>query len=106
MARLLLVMIVLLAVSMVAGCGQKSVKMARAEYGNKWPLTADEGVVTYDKGVLFTVAGVTYTVNGTAMGSHPDLPRLYDICKEDPSLPGRGVKMDCDFILQKGLELQ
>jgi len=99
-------MVLLLAVSVLAGCGQKSVKMTRAEYGDRWPFVADEGVVTYDRGVLFTVNGVTYAANGTAMSNHPDLPRLYEICKEDPSMPGRGVKMDCNFIIQKGLELE
>lgn len=105
MTKLLSMLCVVIAFACLTGCGHPGTKMTRSEYGDRWPLTVNEGVVSYDRGVLFTTNGVTYAVNGTALSNHQDLPKINEIWADDTRYPGMGIKKDIGVIIDKGLEL-
>ena len=68
------------------------VKVTKAELGEDWPFTVDEGVITGDGSggvgvVTFTAGDVTYAVNGTAVGTHKYAP-IDAIWADNPSVPG------------------
>lgn len=98
-----------------AGCGNSGSKITRAEYGDKWPFTVDEGILSCrDTGVTvgttrmvevtFTANGVTYALNGTAKGnaSYADVDSIW---ANDDRPEFAGVKKDYGPILDRGLAL-
>lgn len=109
---LTLVLTVILAV-LSAGCGTGGVKIARTEYGDKWPFTVNEGILSCrDTGrtvgttrmieITFTANGVVYAVNGTAKQNR-SYSNIDAIWADDPSLPG--TKKNIGPIIDRGLAL-
>jgi hypothetical protein len=109
----LLILVVFLPILLLAGCGSSETKITRAEYGDKWPFTVDEGVLSFrDTGrtvgttrmveVTFTADGVTYGINGTAKGNdrYSDVDAIW---ANNPSCPG--ARKDIGPILDRGLAL-
>jgi hypothetical protein len=83
------------------------VKITKQEFGTKWPLTVDEGVLAC-KGrggvgeVVFTTNGKTYAVNGIAKGTKKYIP-IDEIWANNPSVSG--LKKDIGPIIERGLKL-
>lgn len=88
----------------------KSKKVSKSEFGKKWPLTANEGVIKCIDGiyVVFTAPdGKSYAVNGTALSKNTMKKRgwldVWNIWKDDPEL--RGAKINISSLLNSGLVL-
>ena len=72
-------------------------KVTAAEFGDKWPLTVDEGYVECRRGdsYVFTSNGKTYGLNGFGDTFFADA-KLHDIWKKDPKHPGLGLYLSID----------
>ena len=83
------------------------VKITKQEFGAKWPLTVDEGILAC-KGrggvgeVIFMANGKTYAVNGTAKSAKKYIP-IDEIWADNPSVSG--LKKDIGPIIERGLKL-
>jgi hypothetical protein len=91
---------------------QHSARVSQAQFGHRWPLTVDCGVLFCDatgdqggvNGVYFTAPdGTVYAVNGTARNSG-DYPDIDPIWAPDRGF-GKGVKKDIGVLIDKGLRL-
>jgi hypothetical protein len=83
------------------------IRIARQDFGNAWPFTVEEGVLSCKgKGgvgeVVLTANGTTYALNGVAKGTKKYRP-IDDIWAENPSLAG--TKKDIGPIIERGLKL-
>lgn len=83
------------------------VKITKQEFGEKWPLTVDEGILACKgKGgfgeVIFKANGKTYAVNGIAMGTKKYIP-VDEIWANDPS--ASVLKKNIGPIIDRGLKL-
>lgn len=81
--------------------------ITKADFGDAWPFTVDEGVLTGTGSggvgeVTFTTNGVTYGVNGLANGTGK-YAEIEAIWAANPSIPG--TKKDIGPIIKRGLEL-
>jgi hypothetical protein len=77
--------------------------VSRAELGDAWPLTVDDGVLACrDGSVTFTAGGNSYAVNGTAKTA-TSLPDIDAIWADDPSTPG--LKINIAPLIERGLAL-
>lgn len=96
-----------------SGCGSDGTKITSAEYGDKWPFTVNEGILSCkDTGsvvgstrmleVTLTANGVTYALNGTAK-QNTNYANVDPIWANNPSLPG--TKKDIGPIIDRGLQL-
>lgn len=105
-------------------------KISSSEFGDKWPLTVDEGTlqcVQFEvngvnpevlRGVIFKTKDKTYSVNGVA-ASHGvdygfeeisvitkvDLKTKNEMMKVGVSEKDATIKMDIGFLLEEGLKL-
>ncbi|MFD4672379.1 DUF2511 domain-containing protein [Lentzea sp. NPDC058450] len=78
-------------------------EVRREDFGEKWPLTVDSGVVRCQGGaVTFTTNGSSYDVNGTAMTRNRG-KRIHEIWADDPN--NAGLKIYIGPILDLGLKL-
>ncbi len=85
----------------------KSKKISKTDFGDKWPLTVDEGEVKCVDNlfIVFEADGKTYAVNGAAkdaMGQRRYID-IIEIWKRDPQYPDIG--MDIGPVLDTGVEL-
>ncbi len=107
------IMAAFLPILMLVGCGSNGIKTTRSEYGDKWPFTVEEGVLSCtDTGrtvgttrmleVTFTANGVTYGLNGTAK-QNSRYSNVEAIWANDPSLPG--TRKNITPIIDRGLAL-
>lgn len=107
------IMAAFLPILLLAGCGSNGIKITRSDYGDKWPFTVEEGVLSCrDTGrtvgttrmveITFTANGVTYGINGTAKGNdrYSDVDAIW---ATNPSCPG--TRKDIGPILDRGLAL-
>ncbi len=89
----------------LTACGsQPSTKVAANQYGDKWPLNVDSGILTCESPkhiVLTTKDGKKYGVNGSASN---DYPSILEITKDQENL-GVTFKMPVDFLIEEGLKL-
>lgn len=98
--------VALLAVLAMAGCvgsgSDNSITVTRADFGDEWPLTVEEGELACEAdAVTFTTGGTTYGVNGLAIGrGHPEIDPIW---ADDPE--GLVPKINIGPLLQRGLEL-
>ena len=82
-------------------------EVSREEFGAKWPLTVDRGVLSCNGSngvgqVFFTSGGKTYAVNGLARGTKK-YPPADEIWADNPS--GPGPKKDIGPLIERGLKL-
>ena len=84
--------------------------ITESEYGEKWPLTIVEGILSCapvgSLGIVtFTANGKTYAVNGTARSraKKNGWREIDEIWKANPSIPG--TKINMGPILDRGLSL-
>jgi hypothetical protein len=84
--------------------------LSRADFGKRWPLTVEAGVVSCEphSGGLGSVIfmdpeGKRYAVNGTAMAHYPQLPEIDRIWAPNPANPG--ARIDISPVLDRGREL-
>lgn len=102
-----------LVIMLAAGCSTTpNVRITRQEYGDQWPFTVDEGVLSCKKigyvgnvelhEVLFTTNGVTYAVNGTAR-SNKAYADVREIWADDQY--SIGPKKNIGPIIDRGLSL-
>lgn len=77
--------------------------LRRADFGDAWPLTVDEGRVVCQPGriVVFITSVGTYAVNGSA--ERGGMQSIDAIWLDDPKLPGAKIRIDP--ILNAGLAL-
>jgi hypothetical protein len=84
--------------------------LSRADFGKRWPLTVEAGVVSCERhsgglgSVIFTdPEGHRYAVNGTAMAHYPGLPEIDEIWAPGPTNPG--ARIDISPMIDRGREL-
>ena len=82
-------------------------EVSREEFGAKWPLTVDRGVLSCNGSngtgqVFFTAGGKIYAVNGLARGTKK-YPPVDEIWADNPA--GPGPKKDIGPIIERGLKL-
>lgn len=78
-------------------------EVRRDDFGEKWPLTVDAGIVRCNNGaVTFAAGGVSYDVNGTAMTRNRGR-KIDEIWAANPTVSG--LKIDISPILDLGLKL-
>ena len=79
--------------------------LSRADFGKRWPLTVEAGVVSCEQhSVIFMdPEGIRYAVNGTAIAHYPKLPEIDRIWAPDPKIPG--AKINISPVIDRGLEL-
>ncbi|MGW6932820.1 DUF2511 domain-containing protein [Lentzea sp. NPDC054927] len=78
-------------------------EIRREDFGEKWPLTVDAGVVRCQNGaVTFTSNGSNYDVNGTAMTKNRG-KKIDEIWADDPK--NAGLKINISPIIELGLKL-
>ncbi len=81
--------------------------ISRAELGEDWPLTVDDGVLKCDDAsrVTFTTGGVIYAVNGTAAGFADRFgwKSINDLSVPDPNYAG--LIKDMRPLINRGLAL-
>jgi Protein of unknown function (DUF2511) len=84
--------------------------LSRADFGTRWPLTVEAGVVSCEphSGGLGSVIfmdpeGKRYAVNGTAMAHYPQLPEIDRIWAPDATNPG--AKINIGPVIDRGLAL-
>ena len=82
-------------------------EVSREEFGSKWPLTVDRGVLSCNGSngtgqVFFTAGGKTYAVNGLARGTKK-YPSVDEIWADNPA--GPGPKKDIGPLIERGLQL-
>jgi hypothetical protein len=88
---------VVLAVSILAGCGGSGVEVTRQQYGEAWPFTVERGVVDCDArgAALFQtrspdVTG-TWALTGFAQSrGYPPVDRFW---RDNPRIPGTKVPL-------------
>jgi len=83
-----------------------TIKITRAEYGEEWPFTVDEGMLQcFSGGVIFTANKITYALNKVATDDekHPEWKVPDQILANNPKLPGTRISMS--KVISKGLEL-
>lgn len=81
--------------------------VSRAELGDEWPLTVEEGMLRCDGAqqigaVFFETDGRVYPVNGIARG-RSDGPEIDEIWADDPDIPG--AKKNIGILIERGLDL-
>lgn len=81
--------------------------VSRAELGEEWPLTVEEGTLRCDGAkeagaVFFEADGRVYPVNGIARG-RTDGPEIDGIWADDPDFAG--AKKNIGILIERGLEL-
>jgi hypothetical protein len=88
-----------------------SAKITESEYGEKWPLSVQNGTLNCTPlGTLaivtFTANGVTYAVNGTAKAraKQNGWREINEIWRDNPN-PQHGPKINIGPIVEKGLSL-
>ena len=83
-------------------------EISASEYGKKWPLTVDSGVVRCEGSgaageVIFTAPdGTEYAVNGTAQANYPPIDPIW---RYDPELKKYEIKVSMGPVLDTGLAL-
>ncbi|MFS8104661.1 YebY family protein [Lentzea alba] len=78
-------------------------EVRREDFGEKWPLTVDAGIVRCQNGaVTFTANGFNYDVNGTAMTKNRG-KKIDEIWADNPKVPG--LKINISPIIDLGLKL-
>jgi hypothetical protein len=51
----------------LSSCGHEGKLLKKEDYGDKWPLTVDEGYIKCEEGrIVFESNGVDYAINGHA----------------------------------------
>lgn len=87
-----------------SGLADNELLVTRDDYGDDWPLTVDEGILSCERGsaVVFTTDGRRYAVNGTAMTLNLGAD-LDPIWAPDPA--GVTPKMNIGPLIGDGLEL-
>ena len=84
----------------------ESVKVTKAEYGNDWPFTVDEGRIGCKQGIApyFSVHGIQYALTGfgQSLGMKPLYPTTA-LWRDDPAYPG--TKVNLGPIMEKAKEL-
>ena len=90
--------------AVVSGCEEKGVKVTKAEYGEKWPFTVDEGYLDClgNHEVIFKVGRRQYALSGEA-GATQKYLEVDLIWKEDPKM--KGTKMLIAPIIERGEKL-
>jgi hypothetical protein len=81
--------------------------ISRAEYGEAWPFTVEDGILAgRARGrmgvVTFTTGGVTYGVNGIAVAD-PANAKVETIWAHNPNIPG--LRINIGPIIDRGLSL-
>lgn len=81
--------------------------VSRAELGDEWPLTVEDGTLRCDGAkeagaVYFEANGRVYPVNGIARG-RTDGPEIDEIWADDPAIPG--AKKHIGVLIEHGLKL-
>ena len=81
--------------------------VSRAELGDEWPLTVEEGTLRCDGAqqagaVFFETDGRVYPVNGIARG-RTDGPEIDEIWADDPDF--EGAKKNIGVLIERGLAL-
>lgn len=82
-----------------------SVRVSRADFGDEWPLTVEEGILACDAdAVTFIANGVVYAVNGTAetRGGGVDIDPIW---ADNPHYPSSGGPKKMMVLIDRGLEL-
>jgi hypothetical protein len=104
---------VLAATLLAASCGGEETaggnaeRISRADFGNDWPFTVEEGTLGCDDSqggpaVTFEAAGTVYGVNGFAKTyGYKDIEPIW----RDSSDPLAGPKVNIGPIIDRGLEL-
>jgi hypothetical protein len=79
-------------------------KVTKAEFGNIWPFTVDEGYVDClgYKEVVFRTQGGQYSLNGQAASTKKYLP-IDPIWRDNPQI--EGTKIPIYSVIKKGLDL-
>ena len=69
-------------------------RLRRADFGEAWPLTVDEGDVECEYGALIFVTkdGKRYGLNRTALNR--GVPRINPIWRQSPEVPGLRLAID------------
>src|SRR5438067_6794663 len=87
-----------------------SAKITKVEFGEKWPFTVSEGVLTCTPYgqlhlITFSANGKVYGLNGTArnLAKERGFAEIDEIWKNDPQV--EGLKINIDPILQKAFTL-
>lgn len=77
--------------------------ITRADFGDRWPFTTEEGMLLCNEGsVTFLSDGAVHAVNGTAK-DRTGFPGVDAIWADNPAIPG--AKMDIGPIIEAGLAL-
>ncbi len=86
----------------------KERNVSRADMGDQWRFTVDEGLLRCTRGaVTFTSRGTIYAVNETALGrleTEPTWKHVREIWAGDPN-PGVDLRRDMTPIIDFGLRL-
>jgi Protein of unknown function (DUF2511) len=82
-------------------------KISKSDFGNAWPFTVEEGLLSCKGGngfgaVIFSSNGVTYAVNGIAKG-RKTYNGIEVIWIDNPAIPG--IKKNLSTIIDRGLKL-
>lgn len=100
--------LVILSILFLPCCGrntQSGVKLTKADFGERWPLTIDEGIIDcVNQSVIFKTNKNTYAVNGTAKNRN-EYSDIMEIWKVDTSYHDPNVRMDISPLLDAGLKL-
>lgn len=100
------VILFFLALLFIACGGPAPGHVTRAEFGDRWPLTVDDGTLSCQfNAVIFTREGVTYAVNGVAQQMRADRKwhDITEIWADNPDTPG--LKKSLDPLLARGQQL-
>lgn len=105
--RALQVLVGVLALA-AASCGgdhpKGSAEVSRADFGDEWPLTVEQGELRCDRGVLtFTADESTYALNAAALEA-TDHPEIDSIWADDPK-DENGLHMSLSPLLARAGEL-
>jgi tetratricopeptide (TPR) repeat protein len=83
-------------------------KVTRAEFGEDWPFTVEEGYVDclYISDAVFRANGITYAINGTARSRAQErgYADIYSIWRDDPGYSELDVKVNIGTIIAYALE--
>jgi hypothetical protein len=90
--------------------GKHEVRITKAEYGDTWPFSVDEGILRCEGiegtgAVTFEAQGKTYALNGIAREQKAFL-EVDPIWLPDPEAPAEfNLKMNLGPIIDRGLQL-
>lgn len=82
-------------------------RVTRAEYGDEWPFTVDEGVIEAvpdSPALVFHAGGKTYGLNGAARGKRGQYADIGEVWAPLPG--GSNLRKDITPILKRGMALQ